>query len=114
MSMVIGQKNDRVINERLSKVKRYSVCAQLCPTLFDLMDCSPPGSSVYEISQARILEWVAIPSPKDVPNPGMEPTLPALAEPQRKQKRLRYDKLVRRRRSPRRKMKDIRFPVKEG
>ena len=57
--MVIGQKNDRVINERLSKVKRYSVCAQLCPTLFDLMDCSPPGSSVYEISQARILEWVA-------------------------------------------------------
>ena len=32
-----------------------------CPTLCDLMDCSPPGSSVHEISQARILEWVAIP-----------------------------------------------------
>ena len=29
----------------------------------DPMDCSPPGSSVHEISQARILEWVAIPSP---------------------------------------------------
>ena len=39
------------------------VCAQLlqlCPTLCDPMDCSPPGSSVQEILQARILEWVAI------------------------------------------------------
>ena len=60
--MVIGQKNDRVINERLSKVKRYSVCAQLCPTLFDLMDCSPPGSSVCGILQARMLEWAAMSS----------------------------------------------------
>ena len=34
--------------------------AQLCPTLCDLMDCSPPGSSVDGIFQARILEWVAI------------------------------------------------------
>ena len=34
--------------------------AQLCPTLCDLMDCSPPGSSVHGILQARILEWVAI------------------------------------------------------
>ena len=34
--------------------------AQSCPTLCDLMDCSPPGSSVHGISQARILEWVAI------------------------------------------------------
>ena len=32
-----------------------------CPTLCDPMDCSPPGSSVYGILQARILEWVAIP-----------------------------------------------------
>ena len=32
------------------------VCAQLCPTLCDLMDCSPPGSSSYGILQARILE----------------------------------------------------------
>ena len=32
---------------------------QLCPYLCDPMDCSPPGSSVHEISQARILEWVA-------------------------------------------------------
>ena len=33
---------------------------QLCPTLFDPMDCSPPDSSVSEILQARIVEWVAI------------------------------------------------------
>ena len=35
--------------------------AQSCPILCDPMDCSPPGSSVHGISQARILEWVAIP-----------------------------------------------------
>ena len=33
---------------------------QLCLTLCDPMDCSPPGSSVHEILQARTLEWVAI------------------------------------------------------
>ena len=33
---------------------------QLCPTLCDPMACSPPGSSVHGILQARILEWVAI------------------------------------------------------
>ena len=35
--------------------------AQLCPTVCNLMDRSPPGSSVHGILQARILEWVAIP-----------------------------------------------------
>ena len=35
---------------------------QLCPTLCDAVDCSPPGSSVHRILQARILEWVAISS----------------------------------------------------
>ena len=35
--------------------------AQSCPTLYDPMDCNPPGSFVHGISQARILEWVAIP-----------------------------------------------------
>ena len=34
--------------------------AQSCPTLCDPMDCSPPGSSVHGILQARILEWGAI------------------------------------------------------
>ena len=36
------------------------VYAQLCPTLCDPLDCSPPGSSVHGNSQTRILEWVAI------------------------------------------------------
>ena len=35
--------------------------AQLCLTFCDPMDCSPPGSSVRGILQARVLEWVAIP-----------------------------------------------------
>ena len=35
--------------------------AESCPTLWDPMDCSPPGSSVHGILQARIPEWVAIP-----------------------------------------------------
>ena len=34
--------------------------AQSCPTLSDPMDCSPPGSSVHGIVQARVLEWGAI------------------------------------------------------
>ena len=34
--------------------------AQLCLTLCDPMDCSPPGSSVHDISQTRILECVAV------------------------------------------------------
>ena len=37
------------------------VVTQSCPTLCDLMECGPPGSSVHRILQARILEWVAIP-----------------------------------------------------
>ena len=42
------------------------------------MNCSPPGSSVHGILQARILEWVAISSPGDLPNPGIKPRSPAL------------------------------------
>ena len=51
---------------------------QLCPTLCDSMDYSPPGSSVRGILQARILEWVPFPSPWDLPDPGIEPMSPAL------------------------------------
>ena len=42
------------------KVKSESEVAQSCPTLRDPMDCSPPGSSVHGIFQARGLEWGAI------------------------------------------------------
>ena len=40
--------------------KAVCVRAQSCPTLCNPMDCSPPGSSVHGILQARILEWVVI------------------------------------------------------
>ena len=42
------------------KVKRESEVAQSYPTLSDRVDCSPPGSSVHGIFQARVLEWGAI------------------------------------------------------
>ena len=42
------------------KVKSQREVAQSCPTLSDPMDCSPPGSSIHGILQARTLEWVAI------------------------------------------------------
>ena len=41
-------------------VKSESEVAQSCPTLSDPMDCSPPGSSIHGIFQARVLEWGAI------------------------------------------------------
>ena len=43
--------------------KSESEVTQLCPTLSDSMDYSLPGSSVYGIFQARVLEWGAIASP---------------------------------------------------
>ena len=52
--------------------------AQPCPTLCDPVDCSPPGSSVHGISQGRILGRVAVPSPGDLPDPGIEPASLAL------------------------------------
>ena len=42
------------------KLKSESEVAQLCPTVIDPMDCSPPGSSIHGIFQARVLEWGAI------------------------------------------------------
>ena len=42
------------------KMKSESEVAQSCLTLSDPMDCSPPGSPIPRIFQARVLEWVAI------------------------------------------------------
>ena len=47
---------------------------------WDPMDCSLPGFSVHGISQARILEWVAIFSSRDLPDPRMESMSPALQQ----------------------------------
>ena len=52
------------------------------PTLCNLMDCSSTHSSVHGILQVRMLEWVAMPSSGDLPDPGIEPVSllsPALA-----------------------------------
>ena len=45
------------------RVKSESEVTELCPALSDPMDCSLPGSSIHGIFQARVLEWVPLPSP---------------------------------------------------
>ena len=50
--------------------------AQSCLTLWDPMDCSSPGSSVHGISQARILEWVAISYSRGSSHSGIKPVSP--------------------------------------
>ena len=52
--------------------------SQLCLTLCNPMDCSPPGCSVHGILQTRILEWVVFFSPGDLPDPGIKPWSPTL------------------------------------
>ena len=51
---------------------------QACSTLCSPKDCSPRGSSIYGILQARILEWLPCAPPGDLPDPRMEPASPAL------------------------------------
>ena len=46
-----------------------SLYTQSCPIFWDLVDCSPPGSSLHRISKARILEWVAISSSRGSSRP---------------------------------------------
>ena len=55
--LLLGRK---VMTNLDSILKSESEVAQSCPTLCNPGDCSPPGSSVHGILQARILEWVAI------------------------------------------------------
>ena len=53
------------------RVKNESEVAQLCQSLSDPVDCSPPGSPIHGIFQVRVLEWVPLPSPNkhtNVPN----------------------------------------------
>ena len=62
------------------RAPKHVSATQSCPTLCEPMDCSPPGFSVHGILQAGILEWVAIPFSRNLPNPGIKlrpPTLQA-------------------------------------
>ena len=49
---------------------------QSCSALCRPIDCSPPGSSVHRFSQARRLEWGAVPSSRGPSHPGTEATSP--------------------------------------
>ena len=56
------------------------LCAVVCSVMCDtLQPCVLLGSSVHGISQARILQWVAISSSRHIFDPGIEPTSPTLA-----------------------------------
>ena len=55
-----------------TRVCVHSKSLQSCPTLYEPMDCGPPGSSAHGILQARTLEWAAMPSSRGLPNPGIE------------------------------------------
>ena len=64
-------------------VKYWTKSLQCCSTLCDLMESSPPGFSVHGIVQVRILEWVAISSSRDLPDPVtklVSPVSPASAD----------------------------------
>ena len=86
--MVYSKVIQLYVGEKKTKV------AESCPTL-----CAPMDYTVHGILQARILEWVAFPSPGDLPSPGIKPRSPALqadslpAEPQGKPKNTRVDSL---------------------
>ena len=61
--------------DSIMKVK--VLVSQSCPTLFDPMDCSLPGSSV-EFSRQEYWSGLPFPTPEDLPNPGVEPRSPNL------------------------------------
>ena len=67
--------------EEPDRLQSMCVCSasQLCLTLCNTMDWSPQGSSVHGIFQARILEWLSFPSPRDIPDLGNK--LLSLASP---------------------------------
>ena len=68
---------DLCISSRLSNVLAYSYLWKW-KSLSRVQLFATPWTIVYEILQARIWEWVAVPSPVDLPNPGIEPRSPAL------------------------------------
>ena len=71
-----GERVDELREERCS-VYTLLLCCEVTSDSCNALDCNPAGSSVYGISQTRILEWVVI-SFLDLPDPGTEPRSPAL------------------------------------
>ena len=69
--------NTVIINSTVNSSCFY-LAVKSCLTLCNPMDCSPPGSSVHGIFQARILEWVAIFSSRGSSQPRDQTTSPAL------------------------------------
>ena len=63
-----------------SSMDVHAESLQSCPILCDTMNHSSPGSCVHGILQARILEWLAMPSSRDLLDPGIEPVFPATPE----------------------------------
>ena len=65
------------VDTKLISISLVCVCsvAQLCTTLYDLMDCRPPGVSVHGIFQARILEQLPLPPPEIFQTQGSNPCL---------------------------------------
>ena len=52
-------------------IVRVVLVIQTCQILWDPTDCTTPSFSVRGIIQVRLLEWVAIPYPRDLPDPGI-------------------------------------------
>ena len=66
----LGKLNESKTSHRLTGRRCGArAVSQSCPTLCDPMDCSPPGSSVHGLLQARTLEWVAMPSSRGSSRP---------------------------------------------
>ena len=61
---------------QFSSIYVYANCSVMCDSFVTPMDRSLPGSSIHGTLQARVLKWFAIPSPGNLPNPGIEPRSP--------------------------------------
>ena len=79
MSAFISERDTQHTHSSLFNDFTLCVHTQSCLTLCDPMDCGPLGSSVHAISQARMLEWVAISYSRGSSQPRDKPESPALA-----------------------------------
>ena len=59
-SEFFNEPDDTILWPKMQAAAPAAKSLKSCPTLCDPMDCSPEGSSIHEVLQARMLEWVAI------------------------------------------------------